>query len=363
MRNASIRKKVDAWETKYYSSETRAITDTVSSNVDAYTANALWYVHDIPVSNYYQWNVDDNLLVNGKNGDDGLPLVFHIVGKVVSGGILKCIVLNGTGTNKSNTVAISSTTVISRIGNAKAELDASTDPFAIMPTPAFNYNQIHMAQVEESFIERMHNKEVAWDMKDMYNQAMWDFRGQIEFANLMGVKRIALDPLSNNEEKYFAGGIVREMTKSLTWAASSATNKDFYNLTKNIFTGNNGSESRILFADSEYMSYLGGVPTVQKQLEGKDVVVKWGVKFHSIETNFGELLVKHAPGFGSIGLYESGVVLDMAFVEKHIFVPMTTRKIDYVTSGVKAADANVIKEVSCAVLKNLDTHALITKTS
>jgi len=359
LRNASIHKKINSFETKFYSSETRGITDTVESNVSATSGTSPeWTIHDIPVNAYYQWNVDDNMLVNEVNGSDGLPLVLHVIAKT-SPKTLKTIALNGIGTLKGDIPPIDADKVISRIGVAKAELDASTSPYGVMPTPSFNYAQIHMQQVEESFLERAHAKEVKFDINDMYNQALWDFRSQVEFASLMGVKRIAYDPESDNEQKYFSGGLLRDISKELTYNPAVLSNKEFYAMSKSIFTGNNGSDTKILFASPDYMSYLGGVPTIQKQLEGKNTVVKYGVKFNEIETNFGTLLIKLHPGFDYIGMANNAAVLDMAFVEKHVWKPLASRKIDYKTSGIKDADANVIKEISCAVLKNLNTHAII----
>lgn len=364
MREAGIKKKVNAYETKYYSVTSRGIIDTVNGNISAFTGTASDNTTDIVVDNTHIWNTHDELAVldDGSGtpiyGADGFPLTFLVVAK--SGSTLTCVVLNGDGTYQTSHGAIADGSNIARIGHAKSELDAMTDPYAVMPQPSSNFCQTNMAMVEESFISKLHEQEVKFDLADMYNQAMWDFRSMSEYIGLLGVKKMAYDPVAANY-KYTAGGILRQITSNIEWdvSASGLGNDVFQSWAKQIFVGNNGSDTRVMFVGSDFMESLGGVPVVAKQLDGTSVEVKWGITFNKIVTNFGTLLVKHHPGFVNIGMSAQAVALDMNFVEKHVFVPLQVSKKDLITSGIKKADAQVIDETFCMVLKNPSTHAIV----
>lgn len=372
MREAGVKKTVNAYETKYYSVTSRGINDTVNGLIAAVSGAAEHATLDIVVDNEHIWNKHDIVAVidagdgdyigNGTDivGSDSLALTLLIVSKDSDTSTLTCLPLNGTGTNGTDTPAIADGANLARIGHAKSELDAMTDPYSVAPQPSSNYCQTNMAVVEESFIAKMHEQEVKWDISDMYNQAMWDFRSMNEYIGLYGFKDYVYDPTAK-DYKYTAGGIIRQISNNISWDVSAGLdNANFQEWAREIFDGNNGSDVRVLFCGSEFMQQLGGVPTVSKQLDGANVEVKWGVKFNKIESNFGTFLIKHHTGLSPIGMSHCAIALDMNFVEKHTFVPLKVSKKDLVTSGIRKADASVIDETFCMVIKNPGVHGIIT---
>lgn len=58
---------------------------------------------------------------------------------------------------------------------------------------------------------------------------------------------------------------------------------------------------------------------------------------------------------------EAGIVLDMNNIEKHVLKAMQTRTLDLIKSGQRMANAYVVDEAFCLVLRYPETHALIGK--
>jgi len=360
IREMGIVKNINSWETEYYAVETRGVADSIKTNKAATgTASTDWTTHEIEVNNIHIWSVDDNGFLQGTTGSDGHEIVFNVIAKNNSTSVLTVLALNGLGAAQRDLPELTaSTSKITRIGNSKNELDAQTNAYAVMPQKSSNYCQIHMAQVEEGLYQKLHDKEVQWNMNDFRSEALYDLRRRMELTSLVGYKIKAYDNVDENY-KYMSGGVMRSISKALTYNPAAINDDTFIGWTKDIFTGNNGSDTRVLFAGSTLMKNIGAIPTVQKQLSGENVVVKWGIKFNQIVSNFGTLLVKHHSTLTDLGYDQKGLVLDMQNIEKHVFKPLETKSIDLKGSGQKLADADNISEAFCLAVKNPDTHAVI----
>ena len=296
------------------------------------------------------------------NGGDSDDLVLHIVSKNASTGVMGVIPANGIGVDSKDIPDIPSGTELTRIGNSKDELAAQTSPYAIYPTKVENYNQVHMAQVEQSVYEKLHSKEVNWDISDYRMLALYDMRRSMELASLFGAKAKVYDPITE-KYKYMSGGITRMITKSIEYTSGALTDRSFTGWAKTIFTGNSGSDTRFLFVGADLSTEMASVSTIAKQIESKETEVKFGIRFSRIETNFGILLVKHHNLFNNCGWDGKGLVIDPAHLEKHVFSPMQTRNLDLITSGIRKANAQVIEETFCVATRYPDTHAIIAPAS
>lgn len=362
LREMGVIVPIESWETKYYASETRPLEDTVATTLAASNGSqALWKVHSLIVTTVSMWNVDDNIMVQGINGNDDKELILHITAKNNDTSTLSVEAMNGIGTNDGDVPEILAGTKLTRVGNAKSEKDAQTTPYHIFPQPESNYCQIHMAQVEESLYQRLHKKEVPWNFADFRSEAIWDMRGQMELASLFGVKGYVYDT-TGADYKYMSGGAIRYITEVLSYG-DTLGNTQFVDIAKSIFTGNNGSDVRVVFAGSGMRAKWGAVPTINKQMEQRDVEVVWGVKFNRIETDFGTLLMKHHPLLNYAGYTNHGIVLDMSNIEKHVFKSLESKSVDFAESGQRKTNADIIDEAFCTVYKNTDTHKLIKYTA
>ena len=356
---------VKSWEYEWYYIDQKGIEDSIKTAFSATNGSApANTVHEIYVNNIHIWNVDDvAMFIDGIVGASSKPLVVHIVDKVPSAFKLIVVPLNGTGTNGYDMPAIAQTKKLIRIGNAKSEKDAQTTPYAAYPQKTSNYCQIHMAQVEESVYAMLHDKEVKWDINDHKLQALYDLRRSMELTSLFGVKKYQFDPIGN-DHKYFSDGITNIISKGLEWSASAGINNaKFASWGKNIFTGNSGSEKRVLFVGANLMEALLSTPTIVKQIEAKSTEVVWGITFKKIDTGFGELLVKHHALFDESGWGDNGLVLDVNYLEKAVFNPMESKELELIKSGQKNAKAQVVQETFCVATRYPDLHAIIRKTA
>ena len=361
LRNIGQSTPSSAWEVKFYEVDVRGVQDTLKKAFDTSssgTYDSSTGIHTLYVTSPHIWSVDDNLLIQGVSGSDSMDLVVHVVAKNAVTGTLSVVPLNGLGDDGNDLPDIPAGTSITRIGNSKNELDAQTTPYANFPQSLYNYNQIHMCQIEESFFDKLHNKEVKWDMADMQAQAIYDMRRMMEFTSLFGVRKKLYDPIGE-DYIYHSGGLIRYITNSVEYNEGAITNDDFVDITKSIFVGNAGSDTRVLFAGSSFLSDLQKAGTIQKQVEAGKVAVKWGVKFTEIETIYGYLLIKHHQLLDDVGWTKKGICLDISNIEKHTFVPMATTKLEFNKTGVKKANAVRLDETFSLITRYGATHAII----
>lgn len=314
-------------------------------------------VQDITVGKKNMWIKDDTILVPGVSGGDGKPLMLYVLGKDSTNSRLNVIAANPVD---GKIPAIPADSVLLRLGTAKSETDAQTTPFAMQPTPRYNFCQIHMCQVEESVVESLAKKKVALDFSTYKEQSMWDWKRAMEYTNLFGVKSVITNPV-DNKLVYTSDGLWNQVDKVWEFDGSMAFDKARYvNMTKFIFADNNGSERKILFAGDDLIERMSDVKEFQQQIDPKNVEVLHGIRFQRIVTNFGELLVKSHKLFR--GPYaDSALVLDMSYITKDAYEALHTKELDLDGSGQKRVKAHRIIEHYCLYAENLPTHCKIRK--
>lgn len=365
IREAGAHEVTKSLKFKFYSSELRPFQDELD---DGFTRGSEAASYELTVKSIHMWQKDDGVLFHGVNGKDGLPLVGHIVDLNRSDSTVKLIFLNGWDPDNDSfeegskpPESIDDETKIGRLGNAKSELDANTDPYGHMPTDRYNYVQYHMAAIEESIWQKMHAKEVEWDIRDMQNLQLFDMRCQMEGTSWFGARRIAYDP-ERNVQKYHSGGVIRFLEKKINLPSGTIDDDFFASATKNIFVGNAGSDTRYMFVGSGLNERLMKVDHIKKQIDGKSTEFKYGLTWSKIETNFGVLMLRHHEGFNSKGFKDAGVVVDMNNIRKRVFEPMKVREIDLMSTGTRKAKAFVIEETFGLEVRYADTHALLLPT-
>lgn len=312
-------------------------------------------VHDITVGLKNMWMKDDTVLVPGVAGGDGKPLMLYVLGKDNTNSRLNVVAANPVDSKIPN---IPANSVLLRLGNAKAETDAQTTPFALQPTPRYNFCQIHMCQVEESVVENLAKKKVAMDFSTYKEQTMWDWKRAMEYTNLFGVAAVVTNP-NDGKLVYTSDGLWNQVDKAWEFDASKAFDKAAYvNMTKYVFSDNNGSERKILFAGDDLIERMSDVSEFQQQIKPENVEVVHGIRFQRIVTNFGELLVKSHKLFRG-AFADSALVLDMSYITKDIYEPLHTKVLNLDESGQKRVMAHRMIEHYCLYAENLPTHCKI----
>ncbi len=361
--------RIDSFKTEFYRERYEQGRDKVTSDVAAATAGNP--VVDIPVENVANISVDKTLLavdVKGYDEDGNLTdkdLVLLVVGKIAGQGKVQVQAVNGKkdASNKSWTLCpeIPADTKLIIMGEAKSETDAQNSSYELYPDKDYNYCQIFMAQMEESFFSKMHRKEIDWGMAEYTRQNIWRMRRGMEYNFLFGNRRYVYDSVGQ-DHKYLTGGVTQFIEKKIAYGKGGGNltidAPDFVDMTQDIFTGNSGSDTRILFAGSDLMARLSKVDTVHKQLEAKKTLVKFGITWREIETNFGTLLLKHHEMLNNAGWSGKGLVLDINNIEKQEFLPMTVNDLKLKEAGIKNVDGKTITEASCLITRYADTHAI-----
>lgn len=363
MRELKNNQPAGAWETRYYAVGTRGVEDTITTSETNGGAGAADTPKYFIVSNIDLWNVDDVLLINGKrSGVSGEPgeLAAYVTSIDRDNSKITCLALN-SGTSAGSTTGkmpqVANGTKITNIGCSKHELDAKTDGVSIFPTDEYNYIQIHMAMVEASMYMKLLNKEVKWELNDMAAINLYNYRQKCELTSLFGTRKKLT---YSSKQRYFSAGITRYITNKTEIPSGGMDNAWFNTLAKNVFSGNDGSPTRVYFASPNHMEDLMNVPDVQKQLAARESEVVMGVKFKRIETAFGDLLLKMHKGFSYVPTWaERGLILDVNYLAKRVLKPLETRNLDLISSGVSNSETVLLSEAFCVATHYPDVHMAI----
>lgn len=360
------------FRTEFYSVSSLSLTDTITTGVTETHTVTEQPVFELVVSNVGIWSIDDTAMIadcdlTNVNGQALVVLVYDID---MTASKLKCIPLNskitGTAGNAGKMIlatTIANASLIVRMGNSKSDKDAQTSPFAVIPAKDYNYAQIFMAQVEESFYQRITQQEVEWNFSDYERMNIEDMKARMEYSFLFGARALVIDPLGK-DEKHMCGGILNNITKTLEYGTGNGDRtidkKTYVSWTKDIFVGNSGSDTRYMFCSAGLLEALHLCETVDKKLDASQTEVVLGITFTKLKTDFGTIYIKHHPLLDLCGWEDKGFVLDITQLEKHTFKPLETKDIDLKGSGQSNVDATVIDEASCPVLRYGDTHRIIT---
>lgn len=387
MRNLKRSQKAMSQKIGYYQASYKPICDslnatatgagtTASAPASAYSANPTTEVSFIYVKvlNADMWRNNDTLLmrgltlpgskgaaINGGTGTHIEDVMFYVAEK--NDVVLKLIPiggLKGASSGKFVVPNFKATNVLVRMGQAKSELDITTDPFAIYPTLNWQYCQNFMAQIEESTFQRLTQKEASWGFSNFEAVNIMSMKMEMELSMLFGSEG---EYVTGNNRTYFTRGITRDIENALTYgngAGDLTITKENYNTwLKEVFDGNNGSTNRVLFAGSGLIKSLSLVDEFTRSITSVEKDAVLGVDVRKINTYFGTLDVVLAPLFREAGWENNGLILDLEHVTKHEFVPMSVTNLDLKSSGTRNADARVIQEVSCLTLRHPDCHAII----
>lgn len=391
MRNYAKKvRRVHSQECKYYQQSAKPMTDYLDGNAHGNGGSAASPACNfmaqgdgatsvfVQVKNPKIWRKKDTLLMRNLNinvdnsgrpfigGDDTIRYdqMFYVADK--TGLVLELIPIGGMkgdGANADTYVVptFRSTTPLFRMGSAMAEKDAKTDPFAMLPASNVNYCQNFMCQIEMSTFEKMTKKEADISFSDQEVDMLYNMRAEIESSFIWGEKHIYDN---GGDRTYFTEGITRQIKKMLYYGAGSGdttlTPLQYTAWMKSLFTGNDGSTDRVLLAGADLIASIELLRESQKQLSGNTVQETYlGVKCTSIVSTFGVLHIVHAPLFDEQGWSARGLAFDPEHLYKEVFQPMIARDLDFRSSGEKNADAKMLQEVSCLVLRYPDCHALI----
>lgn len=346
--------------TAYYSVGVMPKKDTITSAVagtgDSSNPSTSPTAGKLVVKNSVFFEVNDTLMVPAVEGSRGGFLLLYVQKKDDEGN-LSVVAINGANTEIVTSLANKE---IIRVGFAGAEKDAQAPAMQALPDDKENYCQVFETQCEETEFQRLTDKEVEWNMTDIEEQTVYELKRKIEDSLMFGKKTRLRDTIK--KETIYT-------TEGMWWQAGSEFSydkeEDFENktltaLAQTVFSGNNGSKNRILFAGSDLIAKFQNLAYYERTIGASEEMTKFGVDFNVIVTKFGRLNIVHLETFDELGMAGCGFVLDPSNAVRKEFKPFTRRELDLKKAGIRNTDAVFFQEVCCVNLMNPKTHCRIT---
>jgi hypothetical protein len=352
------------FEYEWYSIGTRDVADkvtgtgTFADNADPQQVEGVITI----AGNINKFDVTDTILFPSVNGGDGQSLVGYVVEKDVKNKQLTFTVAEeqmvaGSTTGTKAVPTIASNTVLYSLGRAAGELDVKTPAISYIPKPSRGYCQIFMAQIAQSTYEKMMDKKFKFDISEIEEQALYEYRVRMEGSFLFGRKGKVYNP-HTNEYVYMTGGITRQISKSHTINKAQG-DAELIRVMKEIFTGNSGSKERILLAGAGFVEQMSTFNTVQKQLEAGNTEVVWGITWKKIESNFGSLLLVHHELLDQYGWSDKAIVLDPQYLKKWQISNFEKKEYDGKELAIMNGNFTVFREVCGVAVYNPDAHCIL----
>ncbi|MCH5326058.1 MAG: DUF5309 family protein [Duncaniella sp.] len=268
---------------------------------------------------------------------------------------LRPVISEGSSSN-TVTATIPEGTPVVRMGRAAGELDVQTAQFGILPSKQHNYCQIFKAQVEESMLQRLADKEVGWSFSDQEESAIVDMRLGMEKSFLFGNRSRIFSGAGS--EVFLTGGIWYQAGQSFSYNPSDLKEAHLTEMLRQAFTKGGGSPRKVLLGGSGLISAISNIDRVRVVSDGDKQVV-WGIDFDRIVTKFGTVYVILSEIFDQCGMPDNGIIIDPEYLTKYTHIPFSAERISFQKQGVRNTEAVVLTEASCLVLRYPDAHMRI----
>lgn len=282
-----------------------------------------------------------------KKADDGKLVVKPVNGKTI----------NGT---RNCMPSIPADARLIRAGRAHNETDMKTTTYACVPTKKRQYLQIFRAQIEQSTLDKIADKEADWQFSDLEEEALFDMKRGMNKSFWLGVPRLIQD--ADSKDVFLTGGIWWQAGKNFLYGVNAGdtqiTKEMLIDLSKTAFTGNAGNKIKIFIVGSELMGNLSKI-TYDKVMNDEKIFTKYGIRFKEITTNFGTLWLVHDESLDEMGMSRKGLIFDADYLRKYAIYTLKTKDLDLRAAGEKDVDARTISEISGLVLQNPDAHVRV----
>ena len=364
---------------QYYSVDTRPIQDAVASAVTAVavssTSSQVNASAKISVYKPEMWDETDLILVD-QAGFTGTTInttahsasfyqrLILYVTKVESDGItvqaFNGSELSGNPYGVKGIPAIAKDTELYRIGHASSEGEVQSAPYSAVPVKEEQFMQIFKAQVQLSSIQIESDKEVDWNMTDLEEINLTNFRREEEAAFLFGEKAYLRNEISRNYVYTCKGIFAQLLDKGQTCQVPTLmTESSWIDICKTIFTGNSGAPDRYVFVGSGLMAKLSKIESISRQIDATASERIYGYTWTKVVTNFGTLHFYLHPLLDEYGYTNYGLVIDTQYLSKRVFRSLTRDILDLKKAGIFDGDATVLTEISSIVLKYPKCHKLL----
>jgi hypothetical protein len=316
------------------------------------------------VNNIKMWTRNSLMKVQGKTYATGEELVLFVNDVNMSTSEVSVVSIADNGGEIIPAIDIDDR--LTRMGTAHSELDVKNEAVMQSPVSDYNYAQKFITSVVYSNWLMMTQLFTNYSFSLITNLALQDFRYGQEFSFMFGVrsKFSVTKPAGGTEDVITTGGLTQYVDQIIEYGTgggnTTITEADIVDFTKTMRVGNNGSDTRYLFAGSELISSLNkGVMSDSTRFVQKDYDSVYGLSFTVLYSFFGTINVAYAPLADQSDFIDRGFLLDMQFVDKFIFQPFRETQVDL--WKLRESDAKSIDMIeTCGmVVRNTDTHFIM----
>lgn len=343
-------KKAESWEFAWYSTDLMPVATKVASiSLELANHSGGYKNATLTVDDSSLFNESDTICIHTQSNGN---LILLVVAKNTATGALT-VAYGGENVPVANVTADDD---VYRLGRAGIEGEIQTINYSALPVKETNYCQIFKWQVAQSTLEKLHKKEVKWDMSDIEEQAMCEFKIAQE-ASFLFSRKTKYYNSAKGAEVYSTGGIVNYITKHFEFDATKG-NAEIVDMSKYIFQGNIGNRKRVMFMGSDFNAAIAKINMFQKQLASTETKVVFGLEFNELRTNFGTLMCMQHDLLDLYGYKDKAIVIDIDNVDKWEWVK-EMRNIDTKTSGTFDGEVKVYTEIAGVALRYPDTHCVV----
>lgn len=329
--------------------------DEVTTAVNAGAANA---AVTLEVGKPGMWLPGDTLIIGEGSAaldDRNKPIQLLVTALGANGTSIQVKLASDNATLAKKVPAIAKDTKIVRLSSAVTERQAQIDPWNSLPGDYENYCQIHMAQVEETVIHALVDKNTDYNFNAMRDQRLYDFKMSMERANVLGKKSVTYD--ANNKPVYTSDGLFAQIDQAIPWTKSTTmSDATFVSMGRTVFENNNGSDERVFLAGNGVLEYLASNAQYQKQMASRQPEYVFGVKFNRITTPFGDLLIKPMGSLFTGGWADMGLIVDPQYIVRRPLEKLQAANLNLNETGQARVNAVRILETYCLMVQNKPVH-------
>ena len=355
-------KSISTFEFEYYSISSRNVSDKVSEFKPNVNAVEKGCTGTLKVGNYGNFDKTDTIYVPTKEGADGKPLVLYVYGKNDESQSL----LVTCGEKQVESVsggfqipAIDAATEVYAMGRAALETDVLSPAVEFLPDKTKGYCQRFMFQISISNYSKMADKEIKWDLNEIEEEALFDYRRRMEASFLFGRMDKIYHPI-DKKYIYTTGGIVSQITRETTLnSAAEDGNKEIVELAKYVFMGNSGAKERFAFGGSEAIARISKMNGLVKQQEAVKTEVIMGITWSKMVTNFGTINIAHHEILNEYGFSDKMIIIDPQFIRKYQIENLSKQNYNGRELAIVNGDIVVFNESAGVAVLNPNAHCIV----
>ena len=246
------------------------------------------------------------------------------------------------------------------MGRAGAAKDVTSPELSVLPQKKTGYCQIFMMQIEENTYTKMAGKEIPFGLSEVEENVLFEYRRRMEGTWLRGHQCKIYDP----EKKtyiYQTGGLLDQITKKHTvYAGALDGNAEIVDLSKAVFSGNNGSKTRYAICGSEAMARISKLQGVERRQDAVSTEVVFGITWSKMVTNFGQINMVLHEQLDEYGLSDKMIIVDPEFLRM--------KRVETFSKDVKNGKDLLITNGTIVIFKetvglavyNPDVHCIVT---